>query len=189
MKLLSSGTMANLLTNYACDFMLIYGYDLVDNGTDTPTLDKILTDRLDYGVRLSKAVAPRAVIVAGQYGGRDKDFYERTRLPESHFMKKYLINEGIKEEIIHEEAEGRSTLDSTKRLYDSFVVPRKYSSGIIVSTSEHLPRVIFQVLDIFPPGFTLLFSGPSLNDPERRVKFLELEKRGIDRFFESEMTR
>ena len=135
--------MANLSTNYAYDFMLIYGYDLVDRGTKNPALDPILLDRLDHGLGLlSNADAPKNIIVAGKYGGRDRVFYERTGLTESHFMKKYLIKKGIKPEHIYEETEGISTLDSTKRAYDFFVVTKNWRSGILVSTLEHLPRVI-----------------------------------------------
>ena len=142
-------------------------------------MDHILIDRLDWGVDLYKRCEEIPVIVAARCGGRDKEFVERTGKTEADFMKNFILDKGVLSTFVYQENKGENTFDCTSNAYYGIIVPNNWQSGHIISSREHLPRVILQTMKVMPLEMHLEFSGPSINDPEQRKKILEHEVEAI----------
>jgi hypothetical protein len=157
------------------DFILIHGYVLEEDGT----MDPLLIDRLDYGRKVCSQGFTNNIVVAGKHGGRDQPFYERTGIPESSVMKDYLVSIGVPSGDIFEEDQGTNTFDSTLNAYNQFILPNGWLSGMVVSTAEHLPRIILQSQKIFSPEINLWYGGPTILDTSKREEFLTHEREAI----------
>jgi hypothetical protein len=162
------------------DFMIIQGYELLEDGS----LDDILTDRLDFAIsEHDEGLDVKSIIVAGKHGKRDRNFVLRTGVSEAQAMEEYLISRGYTDfSKIKLEEEGTNTWDCTFNAYNDIIKPNGYQSGIIVSSSEHLPRVMAQTLQIFPPKLygRTSFGGPEIGNPEKRASFLNHELDSIE---------
>lgn len=157
------------------DFIICHGYVYNEDGT----MDPILKQRLDFSLELYHKGFSSNIILAGKYGQRDKLLYEETNLTQSAKMKGYCLQYGIPSKAIYEEPDGTNTFDCTKFTYERIILPFKWTSGIIVSSHEHMPRIILQTMKIFPPEFILLYSGPSIEDFVEREKFIAHEKEAM----------
>lgn len=153
------------------DFILIHGYILLEDGL----LDPILVDRMEHGLDLFLRELGSNIIVAGKHGLQDKEYYEKTKITEAKRMRQYLEEKKVDPSKIFEECEGTNTFDCTSKAYQTIIKPNHWTSGVIVSSREHLPRIIIQTNKIIPPEITVLYSGPMITDPTKRAKFVERE--------------
>jgi hypothetical protein len=157
------------------DVMIIHGYEL---NKDQPT--PILCSRLDYGLELFRAGYARNIIVAGKHAKFDKDYCLSTGITESAVMKKYLVIRNAPAELIFEEPRGTNTFDCTKYAFEDIIKPHEWESCIMISNSEHVPRISLQSNNIFPNNINIFYSGVPILDPTERKKFIEHEIEGIE---------
>jgi hypothetical protein len=157
--------------------ILVHGYTLTEEGS----LDPILTDRLDHALEVyGRETFYPFVVTAGKHGQRDRDFVLETGKSQARHMAEYLEEKGIPNSRLLLEEEGTTTWACTNRVYSEIVLPRRFDHVHIVSTEEHLPRIMYQDLQIFKSGLvSRTYSGPSINDTERREEFLRHELRSV----------
>lgn len=145
------------------DFVLIQGYVLNEDGS----IDEILKARMDHFLRrAASGLETRSVIVAGKHGKRDKAYVERTGITEAQTMQDYLTGNGVAPDKVLLEPNGTNTWDCTVRAYKDIIKPREFSSGTVVSNIGHLPRIIYQTIQIFPGNLMQRteFEGPYLGE-------------------------
>ncbi|MEK6760760.1 MAG: YdcF family protein [Nanoarchaeota archaeon] len=167
------------------DFILIHAFTLDENHRP----NKIHRQRLDYGLQLFNDGLGKEMIVAGKLDNRDKRYFEETGIPLSKIMKEYLVARGIPENNIHEEPLGENTYDCTLNSFKGIILPRKWNSGIITSSSEHLPRINLQTMKVLhqmnvnEDNMMLFYSGPSIRysgeTTEEIKRFISHEAKGM----------
>jgi len=157
------------------DYILVHGYDLKTDGS----LDEILISRLDLSLDLFEDGWSDNMIVAAKYGKRDADYCKNKGITQSMCLKEYLVSHDVPSEIIFEEREGKNTFDCSKNAYDNIIKPKKWNSGIFVSSAEHLPRIIIQNQKIFQQNMMLFYAGPPILNSNKKKKFLAHELEAI----------
>lgn len=162
------------------DFILIHGFYLKEDGE----LDPVLIARLDHALLIYKNCMGK-IIVAGNHGVKDKEIVEKTGVTESAKMKEYLVKKGIPSEEVTEEPGGKNTWDCSVNAFNNIILPKKWTSGHIISSSEHLPRVqlqtnkILSLLNVEPNSIMLFYSGPQVTDLMSKKLVLEYEDEAI----------
>ena len=109
------------------DCILILGAGVREDGS--PSL--MLEDRLQTGIRLYEYYEDIPILVSGDHG---RDGYD-----EVNTMKKYLIDNGIPDNMIFMDHAGFSTYDSIYRAIEIFEV----KDAIVVTQEYHLYRALF----------------------------------------------
>jgi len=170
------------------DFLLLHSNVLMPDGS----IGKDLQRRLDYVVeRLTRGIFQvGAVIPAGRNGKRDLEYVDRTGITQADVIEAYLRNKGVRTEIVKENR-GRTTFDCTMNAYNEIILPREFQSGIIVSTAEHLPRIGFQTIQVFPSELygNCIFMGPSIEDNREKGAFVRREVESFTRFTAPELLK
>lgn len=117
---------------------IILGNRMNDDGTISATMKK----RLDLTLELYKELQPDKIIVSGGIANRIAGISEASK------MKEYLIDNGIKEDLIILEDESRTTRENA--LYS---VPKALELNpdtiIICSTIEHFTQVPYNTVKFF----------------------------------------
>ncbi len=160
------------------DFILVHGRVLNSDGG----IGKINIDRLDYALGLMQkdGILVKKIIVAGNHGGlhsKDYEFVTKTRITTAHIMRDYLVSKGIDVKMIVLEPEGCNTWDCTVNAYNKIILPNKFKSGIIVSSQDHIPRVIMQTAQIFNNKLfgNIIFGGHSIENDDERADIIKWE--------------
>lgn len=117
---------------------IILGNRMNDDGTISTTMKK----RLDLTLELYKELQPDKIIVSGGIANRIAGISEASK------MKEYLIDNGIKEDLIILEDESRTTRENA--LYS---VPKALELNpdtiIVCSTIEHFTQVPYNTVKFF----------------------------------------
>ncbi len=158
------------------DFILIYSYQLDSDGS----MPGVFEDRLAYGLQAYQRGVAQRIIVAGKCGDRDREWLTHAMKTHASVMKDFLTSNGVPPTHVIEEACGENTFDCTRNAYAKIILPNEWTAGLIVSSEEHLPRVILQTARIIPPGMTLWYGGPRIPDPVIRAQFCAHEQAAID---------
>ena len=157
------------------DFALVHGFDLLEDGK----IDPILESRLDHFLNIVReGLEFRCVIVASKNGRRDKNFVEKTGKTQAATMRDYLIKRGFSDiDKIFLEQEGTNTWLCTVNAYNEIIAPRNYESGMVISSVEHLSRVIAQTQQVFPSQLLdrTSFEGPVISNQKRRGEIIDSE--------------
>lgn len=109
------------------DAILVLGAYVYPDGQ----VSTMLKDRLNTGYELYEAGKSRRILVSGDHGSKDYD--------EVNTMKQFLVNEGVKPDVVFMDHAGFSTYDSMYRARDIFQVKKV----LIVTQSYHLKRAVF----------------------------------------------
>lgn len=157
------------------DFLLVHGYILTEEGK----IDDILLGRLEHAIELYRAGLAKQIISAGKFGKRDENYVKETGITESMKMSEYFAKQGVPPEKLLEEREGTSTWACTQNVYNGLILPNNWTSGMVLSNQEHLPRIMLQTSKIIPAEVTILYAGKPIRDPAVREDFIAHEKEGL----------
>jgi len=161
------------------DFILIHAFTISKDNQR----EKIHIQRMDYGIQLYNELSYPDIIVAGKLDKNDREHFEEKGIPLSKIMKDYLIQKGVPEEKIHEEPEGENSYDCTMNVFKSIIPKNGWKSGVIVSSSEHLPRITIQTMKVMTllgmdgEDMKLFYSGPSIENSGAAEREIERFKR------------
>ncbi len=159
--------------------MLIHPYELSEGGIP----NRLFRTRMDYAAYLLSRNDIKNVIVTGHHGEHDKKIVEQSGVTLANAMLTYLVNNGVDPKKILKELNGTTTWSCTQNVWEEFVMPREFKSGVIVSNVEHLPRVIMQTEKIMRLKnyrvLELYYSGPRIADEAERKTFLEHEMKSL----------
>jgi uncharacterized SAM-binding protein YcdF (DUF218 family) len=101
-------------------------------GTSRGQLSKVFKERINHSMYLYNAKVIRVIILTGGYG----DIHG---LSDSEIAKKYILTQGIPEEVIFIEKKSKYTIENlveSKRIMDSL----RLSSALIVTDPFHMKR-------------------------------------------------
>lgn len=169
------------------DFLLLHSNVLTADGSIGEDLQRRLNFVVDGFSRGLFSV--ETVIPAGRNGKRDKEYVDKTGITQAHVIEAYLREHGVTEPEIWKEDEGSTTYACIENAYKRLILPRGYGSGIVVSTAEHLARIMNQTYQVFHPGLygNCVFMGPSIEDDAKRGEFLRRELGSFARFTQPEL--
>ena len=117
---------------------IVLGKFLNDDGTMTD----LLIERLNIALDAYHKFHPEKIIVSGGIVNKEAN------VSEAKLMKDYLINKGIKENIIIEEGQSQTTKENA--LFSMPIVEQlNYKDVMIISSYEHFTVYFYNVLQYF----------------------------------------
>ena len=132
--------------------------------------NKITRQRINYGLKLYNELSCPNIIIAGEI---------------DHANTQHIKKVGISKDKIYEEINGKNTHDCTMNSFKKIILKNKWKNGIIVSSLEHLPRVLIQITKIMKEigevDMELFYSGPSIKYSGETDKVIEdFEKHEVE---------
>ena len=128
---------------------------------DKGNLSEISKERLNLGKEISQKNPEYKIILTGGYG----DNFNSTKKPHHLYSKKYLLKNGVNEEIFLQSTESSNTVHDA---LDSKPIVEKYSvkNLTVISSDYHIKRVKYI--------FRSVFSGYKLNFFSSKTKSRDL---------------
>lgn len=152
--------------------VIVFGAGVWPDGTPTPYLQ----NRLDTAMRMHQTGKVQKILVSGD---NSTEHYN-----EPVAMQKYLINQGVPEDVIVLDYGGLSTYDTCYRAQEIF----KVSNAYVTTQSYHLPRAVMtcRMLGIEVVGIESMRQGRDFTASYLLREMASIYKAGIELTLHSE---
>lgn len=115
------------------------------------------------------------IVLSGKYSFLYSS--EKPPITEASKMAEYLLNKGVKKEILLKEEKSKDTIGNAYYLKKIFFIPKKEREGIIITSRFHLDRVRYIFSKIFGSNYKLEFIGVEESLPkEEGERVVERQK-------------